>query len=149
MHKYINADELIQQRPENLSTTYIDNDIAQYNRGWNACNKLWFSLIKEMFAADVEPVRHDLIERVKKYAADMEERYTEVCADFRERTGQDYVCGACKYGDCVYLGADGDYCGECPGFESDECFVLSDELKRKIWEIVDIVSGAKMNGDSE
>jgi len=142
MSKYIDADA---SRNEFMESVY---DILTEDGTNDRANEI-IDVFDALPAADVEPVRHDLIEKVKKYAADMEERYTEVCADFRERTGQDYVCGACKYGDCVYIGADGDYCGECPGFESDECFVLSDELKRKIWEIVDIVSGAKMDGGSE
>lgn len=43
----------------------------------------------------------------------------------RNTHGDDIICGHCKYGDCVSLGCEGDYIGECPGFESDECFVWS------------------------
>ncbi len=59
MAKYIDADALKEQRPENLNPTHIDHDVAQYDKGWNACNEYWFDLIEQMPAADVEPVRHE------------------------------------------------------------------------------------------
>ena len=55
----------------------------------------------------------------------------EICRDTRWRYGQDSVCGLCEYDDCAYLGADGDWIGECPGFDGDECFELKEEFKRK------------------
>lgn len=52
----------------------------------------------------------------------------EICQDVRERYGQDDVCGLCEYSDCVYMGAES-WCGECPGFERDDCFVLKKNLR--------------------
>lgn len=46
-----------------------------------------------------------------------------ICEDIRERTGEDWVCGLCEY--------DGPAWMECPGFETDECFTLSERFKRK------------------
>ena len=41
------------------------------------------------------------------------------------------VCGLCEY-DGAYIGQSGDWCNECPGFERDDCFKLSDKT-RKEW----------------
>lgn len=51
---------------------------------------------------------------------------TDICEDIRERTGEDWVCGLCEY--------DGPSWMECPGFETDECFKLSEAFKRKYIE---------------
>lgn len=55
----------------------------------------------------------------------------EICEGQRERHGDDSVCGLCEY-DADH-GLDG-YANECPGFETDECFKLSEEFKRKYIE---------------
>lgn len=52
----------------------------------------------------------------------------DICRDVRERYGKDDVCGLCEY-DADH-GLDGD-ANECPGFETDRCFVLSDEFLKK------------------
>ena len=60
----------------------------------------------------------------------------EIFADIRERHGDDSVCGLCEY-DGAYMGQSGDWCNECPGFDKDDCFKLSDETRKKwIEEIV-------------
>ena len=55
----------------------------------------------------------------------------EIFADLRERHVDDSVCGLCEY-DGAYMGQSGDWCNECPGFDRDDCFKLSDET-RKEW----------------
>ena len=55
----------------------------------------------------------------------------EIFADLRERHVDDSVCGLCEY-DGAYMGQSGDWCNECPGFEKDDCFKLSDKI-RKEW----------------
>lgn len=49
----------------------------------------------------------------------------EICADQRERHGDDSVCGLCEY--------DGLEWQECPGFESDECFLLRHDFRAKYY----------------
>lgn len=55
----------------------------------------------------------------------------EIFADIRERHIDDSVCGLCEY-DGAYVGQSGDWFNECPGFEKDDCFKLSDKT-RKEW----------------
>ena len=55
----------------------------------------------------------------------------EIFADLREKHVDDSVCGLCEY-DGAYIGQSGDWCNECPGFERDDCFKLSDKT-RKEW----------------
>ena len=57
--------------------------------------------------------------------------FEEIFADLRERHVDDSVCGLCEY-DGAYMGQSGDWCNECPGFERDDCFKLSDKT-RKEW----------------
>lgn len=54
----------------------------------------------------------------------------EIFADLRERHVDDSVCGLCEY-DGAYMGQSGDLCNECPGFDRDDCFKLSDETRKK------------------
>lgn len=54
----------------------------------------------------------------------------EIFADLRERHVDDSVCGLCEY-DGAYMGQSGDWCNECPGFDRDDCFKLSDETRKK------------------
>ena len=55
----------------------------------------------------------------------------EIFAGQRERHVDDSVCGLCEY-DGAYIGQSGDWCNECPGFDRDDCFKLSDKY-RKEW----------------
>ena len=54
----------------------------------------------------------------------------EIFADLRERHVDDSVCGLCEY-DGAYMGQSGDWCNECPGFDRDDCFKLSDKTRKK------------------
>ncbi len=54
----------------------------------------------------------------------------EIFSDIRERHVDDSVCGLCEY-DGAYIGQSGDWCNECPGFDRDDCFKLSDKTRKK------------------
>ena len=54
----------------------------------------------------------------------------EIFSDIRERHVDDSVCGLCEY-DGAYMGQSGDWCNECPGFDRDDCFKLSDKTRKK------------------
>lgn len=66
-------------------------------------------------------------ERLISKAYDM---LDDVCKDVREQTGGDYVCGLCQY-DGAYMTDSGDYANECPGFDSDECFCMKNEIREE------------------
>lgn len=59
MNRLIDAEELINERPENLNPNMDDEIKSAYNKGWNACNSEWFSLIKE------QPTAYDVEKMVK------------------------------------------------------------------------------------
>lgn len=67
----------------------------------------------------------------------------EMFANIRERFIHDSVCGLCEY-DGAYVGESGDWYNECPGFEKDDCFKLSDKT-RKEWteEIIKALPSAE------
>ena len=54
----------------------------------------------------------------------------EIFAELRERHCDDSVCGLCEY-EGAYIGRYGSWCNECPGFERDDCFKLSDECRKR------------------
>lgn len=53
--------------------------------------------------------------------------FEELCKFVREVHSDDTVCGYCEY-DC---GTVGEEPMECPGFESNECFVLKESLRKQ------------------
>ena len=53
--------------------------------------------------------------------------FEELCKYVREVHCDDTVCGYCEY-DC---GTVGEEPMECPGFETDECFKLKEEFKKR------------------
>ena len=76
------------------------------------------------------PNNSDTISRqaaIDKFIDELE----EIFSDIREREVDDSVCGLCEY-DGAYIGQSGDWCNECPGFDRDDCFKLSDKT-RKEW----------------
>lgn len=64
---------------------------------------------------------------ISKFIDDLE----EIFANIREKHVDESVCGLCEY-DGAYIGQSGDWCNECPGFNRDDCFKLSDKT-RKEW----------------
>ena len=77
----------------------------------------------------IQPVATDTNfgDKISKFIDGLE----EIFADLRERHVDDSVCGLCEY-DGAYIGQSGDWCNECPGFDRDDCFKLSDKT-RKEW----------------
>lgn len=53
----------------------------------------------------------------------------ETCKDIREQYGEDDVCGLCQY-DGAFIGESGDWMNECPGFETDECFCMKNDIRK-------------------
>lgn len=64
--------------------------------------------------------------------------FEALCKYVRECTGDDIVCGLCEYD----AGTVGEEPIECPGFETNECFVLKESL-RKHYEMYDQVIRCK------
>ena len=60
----------------------------------------------------------------------MIDRFERLLADIRESKVDDSVCGMCEY-DGAYIGPSGDWCNECPGFDKDDCFKLSDRCRKR------------------
>lgn len=57
MNRLIDEKELINERPENLNPNMSDEIKSAYNKGWNACNSEWISLIDEQPTAyDIDKV---------------------------------------------------------------------------------------------
>ena len=77
--------------------------------------------------------RQDLISRQAAIDAlnGIISRFEQILRDIRESKVDDSVCGMCEY-DGAFVGQSGDWCNECPGFEKDDCFKLSD-VCRKRW----------------
>lgn len=65
-------------------------------------------------------------DKISKFINGLEETFAYI----REREGGDSVCGLCEY-DGAYIGESGDWCNECPGFDRDDCFKLSNETRKK------------------
>ena len=66
-------------------------------------------------------------------------RFEQILRDIRESKVDDSVCGMCEY-DGAFVGQSGDWCNECPGFEKDDCFRLSDECRKRWLESVELPS---------
>ena len=58
------------------------------------------------------------------------DRFEQILRNIRESKIDDSVCGLCEY-DGAYVGQSGDWCNECPGFDKDDCFKLSDKTRKK------------------
>ena len=58
------------------------------------------------------------------------DRFEQILRDIRETQVDDSVCGMCEY-DGAFIGQSGNWCNECPGFEKDDCFKLSDECRKR------------------
>ncbi len=66
-------------------------------------------------------------------------KFEQILRDIRESKVDDSVCGMCEY-DGAYIGQSGDWCNECPGFDKDDCFKLSDECRKRWLKSVDLPS---------
>ncbi len=76
----------------------------------------------------IQPVATDIDvgDTISKFIEGLE----DIFADLRERHVDDSVCGLCEY-DGAYMGQSGNWCNECPGFDRDDCFKLSDKTRKK------------------
>lgn len=63
------------------------------------------------------------------------EEFEDLCKYIREVTGSDLVCGLCEYD----AGTVGEEPIECPGFESNECFVLKDSLRKAYSNVEQVI----------
>ncbi len=64
----IDKRELLNKRPEMLNPNMNDEIKSTYNKGWNACNSEWISLIEELTTAyDVDKVIEQLEELEKEH----------------------------------------------------------------------------------
>jgi len=96
-----------------------------------------------------EKVDADNAEVWRQNAKDLYVLLDEVCKDQRERYGQDDVCGLCHYGECAHMGPEGDWIGECPGFNGEECFTMRNSIRllAGVDPIVDGVEEIPWRGD--
>ena len=67
------------------------------------------------------------------------DRFERILADIRETSADESVCGLCEY-DGAYIGQSGDWCNECPGFDKDNCFKLSDSCRERWLDLVKLPS---------
>ena len=72
-------------------------------------------------------------------------RFEQILRDIRESKVDDSVCGMCEY-DGAFVGQSGDWCNECPGFEKDDCFRLSDECRKRWLESVELPAAQPKRG---
>ena len=69
-------------------------------------------------------------------------RFEQILRDIRESKVDDSVCGMCEY-DGAFVGESGDWINECPGFEKEDCFRLSDECRKRWLESVELPAAQK------
>ena len=89
-------------------------------------------LCMDVMASDTLALLNEQQETITSLQSTISELYAlldDVCKDFRERTEEDCVCGLCQY-DGAYKGSSGDWCNECPGFESADCFTMKNEIRK-------------------
>lgn len=79
MSRLIDAEELINERPESLNPNMSDEIKSAYNKGWNACNSEWFSLIDE------QPTAYDI------------DRVIEQLEELKETAYECYGCASGAY----------------------------------------------------
>ena len=113
---------------DNLIGMIEDNQGNDYDTAFRmAIEALKAQLSHEGTTSD-QPVATDIYvgDKISKFIDGLE----EIFADLREKHVDDSVCGLCEY-DGAYIGQSGDWCNECPGFDRDDCFKLSDKTRKK------------------
>lgn len=81
----------------------------------------------------IEAVTYDALELLKEQEQTIKYMYDlldDICKKYREETEGDGVCGLCQY-DGAYIGQSGNWMNECPGFETNECFCMKNEIRKK------------------
>lgn len=95
----------------------------------------WFRLRRELHLSDICQAAEDwAIEALEAMEAkdnvirQLYDLLNDVCSDTREKYEGDDVCGLCAY-DGAYRTDSGDWANECPGFETNECFCMKNEIR--------------------
>ena len=115
------------------------------------CQSIKFLMDKEDYSEEVEEALNMAIEALEQAPSDdcisrqaaigalngLIDRFEQILRDIRETNVDDSVCGMCEY-DGSYIGQSGDWCNECPGFDKDDCFKLSDECRKRWVKSVDL-----------
>lgn len=121
---------------EEIESEVVDGDGFQYEK--------WRHFFCELPSVNLQPTCNQLAtDKISQFIDGLERGF----ADIRERFIDDSVCGLCEY-DGAYVGQSGDWCNECPGFEKDDCFKLSDKTRKKwteeIIKALDMVPSAEL-----
>lgn len=118
MEDLINRRDAIDAIDE-IESEVVDGDGFQYEK--------WRQYFCDLPSAELQPTCTKLAtDKISQFIDGLE----EIIADIRERNIDESVCGLCEY-DGAYVGQSGDWCNECPGFEKDDCFKLSDKTRKK------------------
>ena len=129
---------------ENKYFDLFDCEILDYGKHWDGHTEK--DVTRLLSLPTIQPVATDtnVGGKISKFIDGLE----EIFADIRERHVDDSVCGLCEY-DGAYIGQSGDWCNECPGFEKDDCFKLSDKT-RKEWteEIIKALPSVQLASDT-
>ena len=74
----IDKKELLNERPEMLNPNMNDGIKSAYNKGWNACNSEWVSLIDE------HPTAYDINEVIEQLENEASRCASFFCDDYRD-----------------------------------------------------------------
>lgn len=69
-------------------------------------------------------------EKAEKERDEIFTLFNDLCKDVRERNVDDSVCHFCEY-DGTYMGENGEWVNECPGFEKNDCFCMKKTIEQK------------------
>lgn len=115
--KYIPVDEFV-EKLDILITSAANASLREALKEWGK------TIAVEAISID----EHEKAQRAQKETISrLYDMLDETCKNIRECTGKDYVCGLCQY-DADH-GEYGD-ANECPGFETDECFCMKNEIRK-------------------
>ena len=105
----------------------------------NEEGKTAFRMAIEALSCSENPNNSDCISRQAAIDAanKLVDRFEQILRDIRETNEDESVCGLCEY-DGAFIGQSGDWCNECPGFDKDDCFKLSDECRKRWLESVEL-----------
>lgn len=123
----------IEDSPEEMAV--IDNILFRFwQMGWLDRLELFGNSeqLEKDHIADPGNMVGDLISRqaAMRGVNGLIDHFERILRDIRETQVDDSVCGMCEY-DGAFVGQSGDWCNECPGFEKDDCFKLSDECRKR------------------
>lgn len=115
---------------------YITNTAKQHYK--HACDMQAYAydksidVVNKIIAENADsPIPERLLNQLEEKETYMKTLLQEVCFKIRSEYGGEDVCGLCQY-DGAYVGESGDWCNECPGFDSDDCFCLSESVEQKL-----------------